>query len=50
MDFYIESHEEDVMVDYQQILERHWLATYSPEVQAKLARNRETFRVKVEAQ
>lgn len=46
---YIERHEKDVMADYQRILARHQQATYSPEVQAKLARNRETFRAKVEA-
>jgi uncharacterized protein (DUF433 family) len=46
---YIESHEEEVMADYRQILARHQHATYSPEVQAKLTRNRETFRAKVEA-
>lgn len=46
---YIERHEAEVMADYQQILTRHRQATYSPEVAAKLARNRETFRAKVEA-
>jgi uncharacterized protein (DUF433 family) len=46
---YIERHEAEVMADYQQILARHQQATYSPEVEAKLARNRETFRAKVEA-
>lgn len=46
---YIERHEEEVMADYQQIVARHQRATYAPEVQTKLARNREAFRAKVEA-
>ena len=46
---YIESHREDVMRVYQQILDRHRNFQYSPEVQAQLARNRELFRAKVEA-
>ncbi len=46
---YIERHEAEVMADYEQIVARHQHATYSPEVQAKLARNREAFRAKVEA-
>jgi uncharacterized protein (DUF433 family) len=46
---YIASHEEEVMADYQQIVSRHQCATYAPEVQAKLAHNRERFRAKVEA-
>ena len=46
---YIERHEAEVMADYEQILARHQHATYSPEVQAKLDRNREAFRAKVQA-
>ena len=46
---YIASHEEEVMADYQQIVSRHQRATYSPEVQAKLARTHERIRAKIEA-
>jgi len=46
---YIERHEEEVMADYQRIVARHQKATYSPEVQAKLADTHERFLAKVEA-
>ena len=46
---YIERHEADVRADYQRILARHQHASYPPEVQAKLERNRERFRAKVDA-
>jgi hypothetical protein len=46
---YIERHEAEVMAGYQQILARHQNATYPPEVQAKLERNRKRFRAKVDA-
>lgn len=46
---YIETHREDVMRVYKQIVARHQNVQYSPEVQVKLARNRQLFRAKVEA-
>ena len=38
---YIEEHKEEVMTAYQQILARHRNARYLPEVEAKLAQNRQ---------
>jgi len=46
---YIERHEEEVMADYQRIVARHQNATYSPEVQAKLADTHARFLAKVKA-
>ncbi|ETX01751.1 DUF433 domain-containing protein [Candidatus Entotheonella palauensis] len=46
---YIESHREEVIADYQQILARHQRARESPEMQAMLAPHLEAFRAKVEA-
>ncbi len=45
---YIEEHKTEVETDYQQILERHRNVQYSPEVQKKLAQNRENFQRKLE--
>jgi uncharacterized protein (DUF433 family) len=38
---FIEDHKDDVMAAYRAILERHKNVQYPPEVQAKLARNRQ---------
>jgi uncharacterized protein (DUF433 family) len=43
---YIEDHKEEVMCAYQQILARHRNVQYPPEVQAKLAQNRQKLQVK----
>lgn len=44
---YIEDHKEEVMTTYQQILARHRHVQYSPEVEAKLARNRQKVQAKL---
>jgi uncharacterized protein (DUF433 family) len=44
---YIEDHKEAVMTAYQQILARHRHVQYSPEVEAKLARNRQKVQEKL---
>ncbi len=44
---YIETHKEDVMAAYQEILARHRKVQYSPEVQEKLAQNREKLQAKL---
>ena len=44
---YIETHKEDVMAAYQEILARHRKVQYSPEVQEKLAQNRQKLQVKL---
>jgi uncharacterized protein (DUF433 family) len=44
---YIEAHTDEVMADYRRILERHTQVQYTPEVQAKLAQNRQKFRAKM---
>jgi uncharacterized protein (DUF433 family) len=44
---YIEAHEEDVMSAYRRILDRHRNVQYSPEVQAKLAHNRQKLQAKL---
>ena len=45
---YIEQHRAEVETDYQQILERHKNVQYAPEVQKKLAQNRQKFQRKLE--
>ncbi|MBI2877449.1 MAG: DUF433 domain-containing protein [Candidatus Tectomicrobia bacterium] len=44
---YIEAHQEEVMANYQQILDRHRNVQYPPEVQEKLAQNRQKFQAKL---
>jgi len=44
---YIETHKEEVMTAYWQILARHRNVQYSPEVQAKLACNRHKLQAKL---
>jgi uncharacterized protein (DUF433 family) len=44
---YIEAHQEEVMTAYRQILARHSTVQYPPEVQAKLARNRQKLHAKL---
>ena len=44
---YIEDHKEAVMTAYQQILARHRHVQYPPEVEAKLARNRQKVQEKL---
>jgi uncharacterized protein (DUF433 family) len=44
---YIEAHADEVMADYRQILDRHTQVQYTPEVQAKLAQNRQKLRAKL---
>jgi uncharacterized protein (DUF433 family) len=44
---YIEDHKEAVMTAYRQILARHHNVQYSPEVQAKLAQNRQKLQAKL---
>jgi len=44
---YIEDHKEVVMTTYQQILARHRRVQYPPEVEAKLARNRQKVQEKL---
>jgi uncharacterized protein (DUF433 family) len=44
---YIEDHKEEVMTVYRRILERHCNVQYPPEVQAKLARNRQKLQAKL---
>jgi uncharacterized protein (DUF433 family) len=44
---YIEAHKEEVRTAYRQILARHQHVQYAPEVQAKLARNRQKFQAKL---
>src|SRR4029453_19239444 len=44
---YIEDHKEEVMTAYRQILARHRNVQYSPEVQAKLAQNRQKLQAKL---
>ena len=46
---YIEEHKEEVMADYQQILERQRETQYPPEMQEKLAQNRRKLAAKVAA-
>ena len=45
---YIESHREEVTTVYQQIMARHQNVEYSPEVQAKLAHNRQKLQAKLD--
>lgn len=44
---YIETHKEDVVTAYQEILARHCNIEYSPEVQQKLAQNRQKLQAKL---
>ena len=44
---YIESHKEAVMTAYQQILARHRNVQYPPEVQTKLAQNRQKLQARL---
>jgi uncharacterized protein (DUF433 family) len=44
---YIEAHKEEVMTVYRQILARHQNVQYAPEVEAKLARNRQKLQAKL---
>jgi uncharacterized protein (DUF433 family) len=44
---YIEAHADEAMADYRRIIERHTQVQYTPEVQAKLAQNRQKFRAKM---
>jgi hypothetical protein len=44
---YIEAHKEEVMTAYWQILDRHCNVQYTPEVQAKLACNRQKLQAKL---
>jgi uncharacterized protein (DUF433 family) len=44
---YIEDHKEVVMTTYQQILARHRHVQYPPELEAKLARNRQKVQEKL---
>jgi uncharacterized protein (DUF433 family) len=44
---YIEDHKEEVMAAYRQILARHRNVQYPPEVQVKLARNRQKLQAKL---
>ena len=44
---YIEDHKEAVMTTYQQILARHRHVQYPPEVEAKLAQNRQKVQEKL---
>ena len=44
---YIEAHTEAVMTAYRQILARHQHVQYTPEVEAKLARNRQKLQAKL---
>jgi len=44
---YIEAHKEEVMTAYRQILQRHREVQYSPEVQTKLARNRQKLQARL---
>ena len=44
---YIEAHKEEVMTAYQRILDRHRNVQYTPEVQAKLAGNRQKLQAKL---
>ena len=44
---YIEDHKEAVMTTYQQILARHRNVQYPPEVEEKLARNRQKVQAKL---
>jgi len=43
---YIEEHKAEVMAAYQRILARHMHVQYAPEVEAKLARNRQKLQAK----
>jgi len=43
---YIEEHQEEVRTVYQQILARHRNVQYPPEVEAKLAQNRQKLQTK----
>ena len=44
---YIEQHHDEVMKDYQAIVDRHQKHEYSPQVQEKLRRNREKFQARL---
>jgi len=44
---YIEDHKEEVMAAHQEILARHRTVQYPPEVQVKLARNRQKLQAKL---
>jgi uncharacterized protein (DUF433 family) len=44
---YIEDHKDEVMREYQKILDRHRNYQYPPEVQEKLARSHEKFKAKL---
>ena len=44
---YIEDHQEEVMATYREILARHRNVQYPPEVQVKLARNRQKLLTKL---
>ena len=44
---YIEDHKEEVMAAYRQIVARHRHVQYPPEVQVKLARNRQKLQAKL---
>ena len=44
---YIEAHKEAVMTTYRRILARHCNVQYPPEVQAKLAQNRQKLQAKL---
>ena len=44
---FIEDHKEEVMAAYREILERHKNVQYPPDVQAKLARNRQKLLAKL---
>jgi uncharacterized protein (DUF433 family) len=46
---YIEAHQEEVLTVYQQILARHRNVQYPPEVEAKLAQNRQKLQTKLDA-
>ncbi len=44
---FIEQHHDQVMADYQRIVERHRDVHYPPDVKARLLRNREKFQAKL---
>lgn len=44
---YIEQHQDEVMSDYQAIVDRHRSHEYSQEVKEKLSRNREKFQARL---
>jgi len=44
---YIEQHHDEVMADYQRIVERHRSYEYPPEVKVRLRQNREKFQARL---